>query len=390
MRLGFYYHIPAITRKERILLPGYLGRFLDSLADSTEGLTLFLHQADPGENAKFDYAIVSPKIQLVSLPPRGSVPHRFLHPGQYTQLIKQNLTDLDGFLIRGPSPLLPPIARAVRPLKTILMIIGDQLAGVDSLPQPRWRKELIRVWSWYNAQRQLKVARHSLVFVNSKVLYRQFEGQVPHLHETRTTTLSISDMYPRVDTCQKNPINLLYTGRMDHAKGLLDMVTALAILKQKGIDAVLNLVGWAETGSTILEEIQTLAAAHGIGDRVIFHGYKAVGPELFNYYKTADIYVIASQASEGFPRTIWEAMAHCVPVLATEVGSIPDYINGAAELVPPRNPQAVASGVLNLISNKELRMNYIETGFALAKQNCLEIQVKGMAEEIKQWVEKNE
>ncbi len=54
--------------------------------------------------------------------------------------------------------------------------------------------------------------------------------------------------------------------------------------------------------------------------------------------KKADIYVIASRSSEGFPRTIWEAMAHCLPVVATKVGSIPAFIEGAAVAGGARKP----------------------------------------------------
>jgi hypothetical protein len=78
MRLGFYYHIPAIMQNEDILMPGYLGLFLDTLAAFSDELTLFLHLPNPGENAKFDYEIQSTNVKLISLQPRGSVPNRLL------------------------------------------------------------------------------------------------------------------------------------------------------------------------------------------------------------------------------------------------------------------------------------------------------------------------
>ena len=183
---------------------------------------------------------------------------------------------------------------------------------------------------------------------------------------------------------------MLYTGRMAFAKGLLDMVEALSILVCNGEDMVLDLVGWPEKGSSILLQIEKLAAQFGVEDRVFYHGYKAVGPELFVYYKNADIYIIASQSSfEGFPRTIWEAMAHSLPVVATRVGSIPDFIEGSAVLVPPKNPMELAAGIKRLIAGPALRKKHIKEGFSLAQQNTLEVKVGEMTNVISTWLEES-
>jgi glycosyltransferase involved in cell wall biosynthesis len=387
MRLGFYYHIPATIQLGKIYVPGYLGRFLDELANNIEHLTLFLHQPNPGENVNFDHVLQASNIDLVRLPQRKSAPYRLLYAKKYTMLIKQHSKNIDALMLRGPSPLLPSLANADKSLPIILMIVGDYLAGIDSLPQPAWRKTLIRLMETVNYHEQLKVARRSLVFVNSKILFDQYNGIAKKLFETRTTTLAKDDFFVRENTCENRPIHLLYTGRMDPSKGLLDMVKALSLLVQQGEDVVLDFVGWSEANSDILDQINSTAKQAGVDDRVIYYGYKPVGPELFAYYKIADIYLIASQASEGFPRTIWEAMANSLPVVATRVGSIPDFIEGAAELVEPKNLAALVEGIKRVISDPLLRRSNIEKGFQLASQNTLEIQVQQMAEKIQAWVE---
>ena len=368
MRLGFYYHIPVLQQAGSIFVPGYLGRFLDELAANLSELTLFMHAPNPAENAKFDYQVKGSNISLVLLPPRRSAPYRLLHSRKFTKIIKANLRSLDAFMLRGPSPLLPGLAFAARSLPTILLIVGDYLAAVDSQPQPGWRKALIRLMDWVNYIGQLKIARKSLVFVNSRVLFNQYKSKVKQLQETRTTTLTAKDFYLREDTCQSRPVHMLYTGRLDPAKGLLDMVMAVSMLVNMGEDVVLDLVGWPEEGSTILEKIDDLAQQKGVKDRIFYHGYKAVGPELFAYYKTADIYVLASQSSfEGFPRTIWEAMAHSLPVVATRVGSIPDFIEGIAELAEPNNPEDLANCISKLMHDQELRKKVYSVRFFFGK-----------------------
>lgn len=390
MRLGFHYHIPAIQKDGQIWMPGYIGRFIDRLAEKFDSIVCFMHTPVAGEEQWMDYPLRSTNVKLIGLGSHSSLPRRVLHARKIMKTIRSSRDQMDALLIRGPSPLLPWLAKACKPIPTILLLVGDLLAGVDDLPQPRLRKEAIRAfWKW-NAYQQLRVAKRSLTFVNSHLLYRQLDGKVSNLVETRTTTLEETDFFIREDTCLSYPLHLLYTGRMDPAKGLLDMVMAVSLLVSQGEDVILDLVGWVEKGSNILEDIHQLASKNKVTDRVFYHGSRPVGPDLFDFYKKADIYLIASQSSfEGFPRTIWEAMAHSLPVVATRVGSIPDFIEGAAELVEPRDPTALAHSIQKLILDSELRKKYMARAFEIAKENTLETQVGKMSREIIQWVEEN-
>ncbi len=386
MRLGFHYHIPAKQKEGAIFVPGYLGCFLDSLAACCERLVCFLHTPRPDEEPNLDYPLRAGNIALVSLGPHVSIPRRMLSSARLGKLVRAEFRGLDAMLIRGPSPLLPVVARAAAPAPTALLLVGDYLAGVDDLPQPRWRKELIRLWSRYNKSQQDRVACRSLTIVNSRKLYTEYQPIARRLVETRTSTLTSADFFTRLDTCQAPPYHLLYTGRLDRAKGLLVMVEALAALARDGEDVLLDLVGWPQKGDPILAEVQALAHRLGIAERVKYHGYHAVGPDLFAFYKNSDLYLIASLASEGFPRTIWEAMAHSLPVVATRVGSIPDYIGEAAVLVEPGSAAALAGGIRALLRDPSLRRLSIRAGLGLARQVTLDAQVPKMAAEIQQWI----
>jgi glycosyltransferase involved in cell wall biosynthesis len=379
MRLGYYYHIPAIVIDGQIQIAGFFGRFLDSLANYVDYLTVFLHTPDKNENANFDYKIRSHNVNLVLLEPRGSLPYRLLRSRKFVRQINEHKGKLDALIIRGPTPLLPAIANSIQPVPVILQIVGDYVAGVDSLPQPAWRKELIRIWSRYNMRGELQVAKNSLVIVNGRQLYKLFANVALELVELPTTTLIQEDFYYREDTCQERPIQVLYTGRIDPAKGLLDMVRGIALMVKHGEDVVLNIVGWVDSRGNIIDEIEKLTVSLGISGRVIFHGYKALGADLFNYYKKADIFLSASQTSEGFPRSIWEAMAHGVPVVATSVGSIPDYIGGAAELIKPMNIQEIANGLQKVLHEPERRKQLIKEGYTLVRNNTLEVRSSEMS-----------
>lgn len=390
LRLGFHYHIPAINKDGRIYTMGLLGRFIDSLAVYCESVVCFQHTPLLHELPLMDYELSGNNVSFVDLGPHDSIPRRVLRFSRTKKILAQYQKSIDVMLIRGPSPLLPEITRTFEGLPIVFLIVGDYTLGIDDLPMPKWRREMIRIWSIWNKKRQIKLAKKNFTIVNSHKLFLELQSILPNLIETRTTTLSENDFYTRDDTCVNSPYHLLYTGRMDRAKGLFDMVEAVALLVAAGSNVVFDLVGWPSKGDNVIEELYALAQTRGVKDRINVHGYKSVGPELFAYYKAADIYWVASRGSEGFPRTIWEAMAHSLPVIATRVGSMPDFIGDHALIVNPSSPQELADAVARLIKTPDLRQRLIKIGRDLAKENTLEFQTKKMIEEVERWVSCND
>jgi glycosyltransferase involved in cell wall biosynthesis len=89
----------------------------------------------------------------------------------------------------------------------------------------------------------------------------------------------------------------------------------------------------------------------GIADRVLFTGWRR---DLPGIYADLDLLVVSSD-NEGTPVSAIEAMAAGCPVVATRVGGLPDLIDDrrTGRLVPPRDAQALASVVLELLRNPE-------------------------------------
>ncbi|HUE71275.1 MAG TPA: glycosyltransferase [Pirellulaceae bacterium] len=93
-------------------------------------------------------------------------------------------------------------------------------------------------------------------------------------------------------------------------------------------------------------------ASHlGIADRVIFTGWRRDLPRI---YADLDALVVSSD-NEGTPVAAIEAMAAAKPVVATRVGGLPDLIvdGKTGLLIPPRDPEALASSVLQVLQEKE-------------------------------------
>lgn len=389
LRLGFHYHTPAILKGGGIYVPGAIGCFIDSLAPHFEEVVCFLHTPHSFEKEFLNYKIRTPNVHLVSIGFHASVPYRLIFSRQFTGPIRDRRKDIDLLLIRGPSPLLPAVAQAGKGVPLVLLLVGNYLDGIGDLPQPGWRKQLIYLWGKWNFKQQMEVAKRSLVFVNSRKLHDELQGIVPDLIETQTTTLGKKDFFEREDTCQKPPYRLLYTGRIERTKGLFEIATALTLLMEQGDDVVLDLVGSPEKNENSLEDLRAFAQNKGVVDRIKYHGFKSLGPELFAYYKQADIYVIASY-HEGFPRTIWEAMAHSLPVVATKVGSIPHFLHDQEDvlLVSPYNSIELAQSIKRLIHEPQLRQQLIRRGIELARENTLEKRAEEMVFHIRRWLEK--
>lgn len=237
--------------------------------------------------------------------------------------------------------------------------------------------------NWYE-KREVCLACRSLTVVNSQMLFDKFKGRVEELHLIQTTTLSSRDFFVRDDTCKESRIRLIFSGRISRIKGILDIIGAIAKLREEGFDLCFDLVGMVDEGSGILEEIDTVSRELGIHGLVTYLGYRTAGPQLLEEYRKSDVFVIASQgSSEGFPRTLWEAMASSVPIVATAVSSIPAFSGGVAELAEPKNVQDFTDKLRAVLSNPQRRMEMIRDGRDLAKGNTLEVRGKELADLIK-------
>jgi glycosyltransferase involved in cell wall biosynthesis len=129
------------------------------------------------------------------------------------------------------------------------------------------------------------------------------------------------------------------------------------------------------------ERLSGLVRESGLSDSVKFHGYIPWGKELSRISSGSDLFVLPSH-SEGVPKVLLEAMAAGLPVIATNVGGIPDIItnNENGILIPPGSPEAIADAVKLVMENSSLREKLIENGYGFVKNHTAENQAKKLAE----------
>ena len=155
-------------------------------------------------------------------------------------------------------------------------------------------------------------------------------------------------------TTVRDPLRLIYVGRVAREKGLYEMLQALRLAQELGVDARLTIGG----GGPEEPRLRRYAAALGIASRVAFVG-PVFGLDKVNLMGGADVMVLPSY-SEGLPYALLEGMAAGLPVVATPVGAIPDVVSDGMHgcLVPPRDPMAIAEALALLAGDRE-RLNWM-------------------------------
>ena len=118
---------------------------------------------------------------------------------------------------------------------------------------------------------------------------------------------------------EKNVPLIGNVGRLVPIKNHRHFLMAAHLMVQSGFDGRFVIVGSGQLAS----ELQKLSIEIGIGDLVIFTGWRR---DLDRIYADLDVLVNTS-INEGTPYAIIEAMAARVPVVATSVGGVPDIIN---------------------------------------------------------------
>jgi len=145
-------------------------------------------------------------------------------------------------------------------------------------------------------------------------------------------------------------------GRLDEVKRQDVLLHAFARVRRRFSQARLLLVG----DGPLREPLQSLAAALGLGDSAHFTGYQA-RPGTF--LQAMDVFALTSR-SEGMPLSILEAWATGLPVVASDVGGLPELVqNGSTGLLCPcGDVGATAAALEALLAAPSLRQQLGEAG----------------------------
>jgi len=155
---------------------------------------------------------------------------------------------------------------------------------------------------------------------------------------------------------EKDNNQILWIGRFTPGKGVEYLIDAFNILVKEYPDFKLLMIGRGHLKENIEQKIQDL----NLGKNIIIREF-VPNSELPEIYQSSDVFVLPS-LNEGVPRTILEAMACGIPVVCTELPQLVNIVEGCGLLVPVKDSQALAEGILRVVSNRDIAQKFGKNG----------------------------
>lgn len=222
-------------------------------------------------------------------------------------------------------------------------------------------KNLLSRWKYLNADAILPVS-----FYVSRTL---LENNIPQ-EKIKVVRSSINLQNLEVEPYSKkelgvpqNSIVLFNAGALVDHKDHLTLIKSFYLASKENKNLILLIAGEGHLRSKIETEIKKLA----LQEKVKLLGHRKDVPRIM---KSIDIYV-SSSWSEGLGTSILEALASKKPVVATDAGGVSEMVINEVTglLVPPRNPEKLASAILYVINNPEKVNLFINNGRKHIEEN---------------------
>ena len=163
--------------------------------------------------------------------------------------------------------------------------------------------------------------------------------------------------------------NIAFVGSLSQMyKGPDVLLKAIQIVRLKGLDLKVQIAG----DGRMRDDLERLSQSLGIADSITFRG-QLKRSDVRAMLDRSDLFILPSR-QEGLPRSIIEAMSRGLPVIATNVGGIPELLHQEA-IVCPDDPQALSEKIYEFCSNKELFRRMSEANVKRASDyTCSELQ----------------
>jgi phosphatidylinositol alpha-mannosyltransferase len=158
--------------------------------------------------------------------------------------------------------------------------------------------------------------------------------------------------------------NLLFVGRHEPRKGLLDLLKAQRILRKTGYGTRLLVVGSGPQE----REARRYVATRGL-QGVEFLG-RVTDAEKAQLYRTATVFVSPATGGESFGIVLLEAMAAGAPIVCSDIHGYKGVVRRGREglLVTPREPKELAVAIARLLDEPDLRREMSAAGRERAEQ----------------------
>jgi len=154
----------------------------------------------------------------------------------------------------------------------------------------------------------------------------------------------------RLLNVRENYFIIGYVGRLSKEKGIKYLINAGKILKERIKYFKILIIG----SGPERENLETISLKLGLKENITFTGFLS---DVEQWIQTLDVLVLPS-LTEGTPLALLEAMSCAIPVVATNVGGVPEIIESGKNgiLVEPRNAKELADAICMLQKDELLRL----------------------------------
>ena len=167
------------------------------------------------------------------------------------------------------------------------------------------------------------------------------------------------------------PFTLVFSGRINREKGVMELIEAMNLLKGQGDIRLLiigsSFYGNANNDNPFADELKARAA--DLQERITFTGFVPY-KQMPIYLSQADVAVVPSVWDDPFPTTVLEALAMGLPVIATRRGGIPEEVTPETAILLDTDEHFVehlASAILDLYEHPEKRRAMSEAALEHAR-----------------------
>lgn len=175
------------------------------------------------------------------------------------------------------------------------------------------------------------------------------------------------------------PENAMVAGmltRLSREKGIREFIEAGASVLSRMPDTWFCIVGGRRSGAywhMTFDEVRSIAERHGLTSRLVLPGYREDVPEVL---AAMDVFCLPSY-HEGLPRSIIEAMAMELPVVASDIrGCREEVVDGETGfLIPVRDSRALADKLTYLLENRRVASEFGRRARAIVLEDFVEEDV---------------
>jgi glycosyltransferase involved in cell wall biosynthesis len=282
-----------------------------------------------------------------------------------------------GLIASIPSMMIS-LARAMRRADAIHVRCPGNLGLIGAILAPLFSRRVIAKYAaqWnggagepFSARLQRAILRSSW-WKGPVTVYGNWPGSPRHVIPFFTSLLT-ADQIDRARQSaardRRGPgLRLLYTGRLSKAKNVDVLLRAAARVRAAGHDVTATIIG---TGPE-RESLGALASSLGIADRVEFTGGIAF-EQVIDHLAAADVLVLASE-TEGWPKSIAEGMAFGLACIGSNVGFVPQMLEGRGFAVAPRDEDALTAALLKIAESPDRLAGMRQSAAVWAQRYSLE------------------